>query len=113
MFMSFVILITAILALVAGAAIGTIWRKRTTEAKLGSIEQLSQRMIEEAQREAANLKKEAALQNKDILYQMKQELEREIKEQRAEQNRLERRLIQKEENLDRKADLLSEREIDI
>ncbi len=113
MFLSLTIFIVAVLALVAGTVIGATWRKHTTEAKLGSIEQLSQRMIEEAQREAANLKKEAALQNKDILYQMKQEFEREIKEQRAEQNRLERRLLQKEENLDKKADLLSEREMDI
>ncbi|MBW1710329.1 MAG: ribonuclease Y [Deltaproteobacteria bacterium] len=113
MFLSITILITAILALLAGMAFGSIWRKHTTEAKIGSIEQLSQRMIEEAQREAANLKKEAALQNKDTLYQMKQELDREIKEQRSEQNKLERRLIQKEENLDKKADLLSEREMDI
>ncbi|MBW2059928.1 MAG: ribonuclease Y [Deltaproteobacteria bacterium] len=103
----------AIAALLVGAVFGIKWRKHTTEAQIGSIEQLSQRIIEEAQREAANLKKEAALQNKDALYQMKQELERELKDRRAEQNKLERRLIQKEENLDRKADLLSEREIDI
>lgn len=99
------------LTLICGLIGGSIWRKHTTQTKVGSIEQLSQRMIEEAQREASNLKKEAALQVKDSHYQMKQDFEKEMREQRVEQTRLENRLIQKEENLDRKAELLSEREI--
>lgn len=99
------------LTLICGLIGGSIWRKHTTQTKIGSIEQLSQRMIEEAQREASNLKKEAALQVKDSHYQMKQEFEKEMRGQRVEQTRLDNRLIQKEENLDRKAELLSEREI--
>jgi len=106
-------ILAAVIALAIGAGAGMIWRKHATEAKVGSIEQLSQRMIEEAQREASNLKKEAALQTRDTLFQMKQEFEKEIREQRTEQSRLEKRLLQKEENLDRKAEHLSEREIEL
>ena len=114
MYLSYLIPIVAVLiALAIGAGAGVIWRKYATEAKVGSIEQLSQRMIEEAQREASNLKKEAALQTRDTLFQMKQEFEHEIREQRSEQSRLEKRLLQKEENLDRKTENMSEREVEL
>lgn len=107
------IIVFSLAALVIGLAGGFIWRKLTMESEIGSIEQLSQRMIEEAQREATSLKKEAILQNKDALLQMKQDLEKGVKEQRSELARLENRLLGKEENLDRKTDTISEREIDI
>ncbi|MEW6262486.1 MAG: ribonuclease Y [Thermodesulfobacteriota bacterium] len=103
----------AVLSLLLGVTIGIFWRKHVVEAKIESIEELSQRMIEEAQREAANIKKEAHLQAKDTLYQMTLAYEKEIQERRAEQKRLEQRLNQKEENLDRKADLIAQREVEV
>ncbi|MBU2546795.1 MAG: ribonuclease Y, partial [Proteobacteria bacterium] len=101
-----------LVALAAGAVAGVLWRKHVIEAKIESIEELSQRMIEEAQREASNIKKEANLEAKDTLYQMTQAFEKETREWRAEQNQLEKRLIQREEHLDRKADLVSQRELE-
>jgi len=105
--------VLVILSLIAGVVIGAIWHRQVDKAKIGSIKQLSQRIVEEAQRDASNLKKEAALQAKDTMYQMKQEFEREIRERRTEQTKLEERLLQREENQDRKSDLLAERESEI
>jgi len=107
------LILGAVLGLAVGAAGGFCWRKFVVERKIASIEELSQRMIEEAQKEAVNIKKEAGLQAKDALLQMTQAFENETRERRTELNKLEKRLIQKEENFDRRADLLSQREVEV
>lgn len=106
-------IVVGILSLLVGALVGVLWRKHLVESKVESIEELSQRMIEEAQREASSIKKEAHLQAKDNLYQMTQAFEKETRERRTEQNKLEKRLIQKEEHFERKIDLISERESNV
>jgi ribonuclease Y len=107
------IVLEGLVALIAGVAIGLLWRKKVVEAKVESIEELSQRMIEEAQKEASAIKKEANAQAKDTLLQMTTAFEKEMAERRAEQKRLEQRLIQKEEHYDRKADQISQRELEV
>ena len=109
-FSSLWVILEGLLVLGIGVALGVYWRKRVVEAKIESIEELSQRMIEDAQREATNIKKEANLQAKDALYQMTSAFEKETQERRAEQKRFEQRLIQKEENLERKIDGVAQRE---
>ena len=99
--------------LLAGVAIGFFWRKFIIEAKKDSIEELSQRIIEEAQREATTIKKDANLQAKETIYQMTAAFEKETHERRSEQKRLEQRLNQKEENLERKLDQISQRESEV
>jgi ribonuclease Y len=56
------------------------------------------------------LKKEAALQAKDTLYQMKVEFEKETKEKKEQLLVQEKRLFHKEENLDKKIEQLEKRE---
>ena len=108
-----IMIIAAVIGLLVGIGVGIFWRKRMVEQKIESIEELSQRMVEEAQREAAAIKKEAHQQAKDTLYQMTQAFEKETRERRSELNNLDRRLLQKEENLDRKADAVAQREIEL
>ena len=110
---SLVMFILGVLLLVVGVGSGMLWRKYMVEAKIGSIEDLSQRMIEEAQREASSIKKEANLQAKDTLYQMTSAFEKETQERRIELKRLEQRFIQKEEHVERKMDQISQREIEV
>ncbi|MFH1138708.1 MAG: ribonuclease Y [Pseudomonadota bacterium] len=107
-----VMTILGVLLLLVGSGAGMLWRKYTVESKIGSIEELSQRMIEEAQREASSIKKEANLQAKDALYQMTSAFEKETQERRSELKRLEQRFIQKEEHVERKMDQISQREIE-
>ena len=57
--------------------------------------------------------KEAGVEAKDTLFRMKSEFESEAKETRSELKKLEHRLIQKEENIDRKTDLFEQREKEI
>ena len=102
-----------LLFLLIGIGLGVYWRKYVVEAKIESIEELSQRMIEEAQKEATSIKKEATLQAKDTIMQMTNAFEKETQERRSEIKRLEQRLIQKEEYQDRRSDQISQREAEV
>lgn len=63
-----------------------------------------------AQDDAERLKKEAILEAKDEAYRMRAEVEREIRDKRAEQLRLERRLTHKEETLDHRLEAVEHKE---
>jgi ribonucrease Y len=101
-----------LLSLFFGILIGFVIRKKFTESKVESIENLSKKIVEEAKKEAETVKKEAMLQAKDSLYQMKVEFEKETKERRQEILDLEKRVLSKEQNLDRKNELIEKREVD-
>ncbi len=92
---------------------GFFYRKFLTDSHLESLESLGKKILDEARKEAESLKKETRLQAKDQLYQMKLDFEKETQERRQELNLLERRLIQKEEHLEKKGALLDEREVEV
>jgi ribonucrease Y len=70
-------------------------RKRVSQSE-------AEQIVFEARHKADALLKEASLEAKDRLLKMKNEFDAETKETRAELKRQERRLIQKEENVDKK-----------
>ena len=74
--------------------------KQSREASI--LVEDAKRTVAEAERVADEKRKEAVLAAKEEVYNLKTEAEREIKENRAEVTRLERRAIAKEEALDRK-----------
>ena len=65
----------ALLGVILGILIGFFARKKIVESRVESIEKYSKKILAEAQKEARTTKKEAALQAKDTLYQMKIEFE--------------------------------------
>jgi len=104
--LSFIVLIVAI----GGVALGYYYRKRIAEGKICSAEEAARRIVEEAEKQAEAIKRETLLEAKEEVHKLRSDLEREIRERRNEAQRVERRLIQKEENLDRKLDSLEARE---
>ena len=102
-------LITVVLAVVA---VRYFFHLREARSRLDSMESLSQKMLDDARREAETLKKEALLQAKDQLYQMKLDFEADTKERRQELNQLERRLTHKEETLDKRSQQIEGRELE-
>ncbi|MBU0516095.1 MAG: ribonuclease Y [Proteobacteria bacterium] len=111
--MALYILVSGVAALIFGSLglfLGIMLRKRMVENQVESVEVLSRKIVDDAKKEAGSIKKEAQLQAKDVLFQMKQESEGEFKDRRAELIDLERRLSQKEIGLDKKADQFQERE---
>lgn len=90
-------------------------QKKEAEATLESAKSEAARIEKEAKERAATAKKTALLEAREESYKLKENAEREIqklrsdadrelKERRAELNKSERRLLQKEENLDKKND---------
>jgi len=102
--------IAALAGIIAGAAIGIIVRKKILENKLDSAEEYSRKIILEASRQAETIRKEAQLQAKDKLYQMKLDFEEETKSRRKELQSQEKRLFQKQETLDKKMEQFEQRE---
>ncbi|MEK6727875.1 MAG: ribonuclease Y [Candidatus Omnitrophota bacterium] len=103
-----IILFLAI-ALIAAAA-GYALRKHIAEKKLQSAEEQAQYILGQAKKEAQDKRREVELEAKDLLYRMRQDFERETKDRRQEIANLEKRLQQKEENIDRRLDLLEKKE---
>jgi len=105
-------IVLILIALAGGAALGAYARRRLDESQMGSAEQLSAQLIDNAKKEAETLCKEADLQAKDTVLKAKSEWESEARELRRELQGQEKRLIQREENLDRKDRVLEERDTD-
>ncbi|NMB27114.1 MAG: ribonuclease Y [Tissierellia bacterium] len=95
---------------VAGIVIGFYIRKTIGEGKINSAEELSRRIIEDANRDAETHKKELLLEAKEEIHQIRIENEKENRERRAEIQKLERRIMHKEEAIDRKSDSLERKE---
>ncbi len=66
-----------------------------------------------AQKDADNRRKEAELQAKDLMIKLRHDFEQETKDRREEVTGNEKRLQQREENLDKRLDLLERKEKDI
>ncbi|MBQ8164360.1 MAG: ribonuclease Y [Clostridia bacterium] len=93
-----------------GQARGYELRKKEAEAIFQSAEAEGKRMIGEAAKEGERKKREYLLAAKEEIHKSRIELEKEIKDRRNEVQHSERRLIQKEENLDKKLDAIEQRE---
>ncbi len=100
-------------SIIAGIILGYFSQKVISRKKLESSENLSSRIIDEARKEAENIKKESILQAKDYLLKAKTEFDRDTKERKAEVDALEKRLRFKEENLDKRMDVLVQKETNI
>ncbi len=102
--------ILLIIALPLAAIIGFALRAYLGKIKLTSAESQSQRIIQDAIRDAEAKRKELLLDTKDQLLKEKNQFEKEIRERRQELQNVERRLLQKEESLDKKLELLEKQE---
>lgn len=92
---------------------GYFIRKFFSEKHLKDVEEKTKKSLEDAKKEFENRKKEIELEVKDLKFKIQSDFERETKDRRIEIANLEKRLIQKEENIDRKVDILDRKEKDI
>ncbi|MCI8831320.1 MAG: ribonuclease Y [Lachnospiraceae bacterium] len=102
--------ITGVIVAVITWVVATQYRIKAYESKIGSAEEKSREIIDEALKVAETKKREALLEAKEESLRTKNELEKETKERRAELQRYERRVLSKEENVEKKADALEKRE---
>jgi len=106
-------LLIGMIAFVIGFAIA-YWVKGIIVAqKVKAAERETSRILEDAKKRSETLIKEAQLEVKDKLFKMKSDFDADTKETKYELKEKEQRLIQKEENIDRKTDQFEFRERDI
>ncbi len=102
--------VVALLFGVIGFVSGSLHRRKSAEATIGSAEEEARRILSDAMKNAESRKKEALLEAKDEIHQLRQETEKDLRERRSEVQRQEHRIQQKEETLDRKTDNLEAKE---
>ena len=83
---------------------------KVSEAKIGSAEDRAREIIDDALKAAETKKREALLEAKEETLKRKNELERDAKEQKAELQKFEKRILTKEESLDRKMESVEKKE---
>ena len=104
------IIAAAVVFGVAGFVVGGAHRKKVAEAAIGSATEEAARIVNNAMTEAEQKKKETILEAKDEIHKLRSETEQDLRERRAEVQRQERRMIQKEESLDKKVEAQEKKE---
>ena len=103
--------VVAVISVLVASVVSVNRYKKVSEEKIGNADVKAREIIDEALKTAETKKREALLEAKEETLRMKNESEREIKESRAEVQRYERRILTKEEQLDKKALAMEKREI--
>lgn len=107
-----VYLLIGIVGALLGVGLFEVVRRSTAGAKRAQEEEQSRHLIQNAQREAENIVKEAKLEAKDLVFQSKADLEKEQKAKLAELSTTEKRLVQREEAIDKRISVLDKRDSD-
>ena len=94
-----------LLGVILGVLGGAILQQRVTQRRIAASERSAARILSEAERK----QKELLLEAKEESLRFRQQAEAELKERRREVGRLERRIVQKEETLDKKLEGLEQR----
>ncbi len=92
------------------ACLFLFFRKMLGEHRLKSARLQAKAIIDDAKRNAEAVSKEAQLNAKDLLFRIRQDFEKETRDRRDEIVGLEKRMAQREANLDRRVDLLERKE---
>ena len=104
------LVISIVVSLAVGGAIGYILRKMLSSTKVKNSENEARMLLTDAERQASSIKKEALIEAKDEIYNMRQAAEKEIREKRSELQKMENRLLQREGILEERFIKLDQRE---
>ena len=106
--MKLILIDIVVLAILAATTYTII--KRVSRNKVENLEKEAAELLENSKREVESLKKEAILEAKEEVHRLRNDFERDSRERRNEIQRLERRLIQREETLDKKSEVLEKKD---
>lgn len=108
-----IFIISAVIALVSiaiGIAIGYSVRKSLAEKKLGRAEDVANKLLDEAMQKAEANKKVTIIEAREEVHRLRNEVDKEVRERRAEVQKSERRQQQKEDTLDKKIRQMEQRD---
>ena len=104
------VVVALIIAIPVTSVVTSSYQKKAAAKTIGTAEDKAREIIDEALKTAESKKREGLLEVKEESIRTKNELDKEIKERRAEVQRYERRIQQKEENIDKKSDAIEKKE---
>lgn len=104
------VIVGGIVVLLGGLGFGYVLRMRVTDREIQSEASRAKGIVIDAESRARNIQREAELSAKDLLFKAKMEVEEDARKRRQELSVTEKRILSKEENLDRKADQMERRE---
>lgn len=107
------VILIIFVSITVGMVLGYFLRKEISRKRLESSKNLSARIVDEAKKEAETIKKESVLQVKENLLKARVKFDDDTRDRKKELDNLERRICFKEEGLDKKAELISQKETDI
>ena len=103
-------IISILLGIAVGIIAGYFVRKNIYESKIGQANSEADRIIKQAEDDSKRIHKEKLLEAQEEIHKLRTESERENKERRSDLHKFERRVIQKEEILDKKLQNLEQKE---
>lgn len=95
--------LSCLVVLFGGLTIYMYIRKKVVDQKIERAEESAEEVVKSAKRESENILKEASLQAKDYMLQVRTDFEKETREKKGELQKLERRFHQKEETLEKRS----------
>jgi ribonuclease Y len=105
-------ILVAVAILLGALSLYLLINRKAVDQRAKRAEEAAEDALKRAKRESESILKEASLQAKDYMLQARANFERENQEKRSELQKLDRRLLQKEELLDRRTESLETREVD-
>lgn len=105
--------IVAICMVIIGFVLGWFIKNKIGKNKIANANTKAKIIIEEAEKDAVNIKKEKLLEVKDEWYRKKQEHEQEVNARRNKMQSFEKQLESREENLERRVEMVNKKEKDI
>jgi ribonuclease Y len=107
------LLISIIAAAILSGFVVFILIKKTYGARsIFKAQQEAKNVLEKAQQEATEIKREVTIEAKEKYLNLKSDFERQTRDRRRKLNEMERRLVHKEENLERRFQTLEKKEKD-
>ena len=104
------VVVTLLIAVPVTRKIAVDNKIKQNAEKIGTAEEKARNIIDEALKTAETKKREALLEAKEESLRTKNEVEKETRERRAELQKYEKRVLSKEETVDKKAEAVEKRE---
>ncbi|MFH5881514.1 ribonuclease Y [Liberiplasma polymorphum] len=108
-----ILIISGLLLLVVGVAIGVITRAILVERGFEKAQNQAKSIVDEALKTAEKTKKQTLLETKQEIHNLRLELDKESKERKRELSNMENKLFQREQTLDNRSLNLDKREQNI
>jgi len=93
--------------------LGWIFNSKVGKKSITAAEEKAEQLIQDAKKETANLKREKLLEVKDEWYKKKIEFDTEVNQKKQKLSNLEKQIQQREENSEKKFDLVLQKEKDL